>query len=92
MNDDPRQPQAIADRQYPYHGERLAQAFFGPIRQAEIQQDCTHAKHGMCGHGEQEQHFKHKDDRTAQVRHHISEITQSSFSDEVVRDEVQAEQ
>jgi hypothetical protein len=46
----------------------------------------------MGGHADKEQHFEHKNNGSAQVGHHVCEITQPSFGDEMIRDEVETEQ
>jgi hypothetical protein len=42
MNNNPRQPQPINDRQYTHQGERLSQPLFGTIGNAEIQHNRAH--------------------------------------------------
>jgi len=43
----------------------------------------------MDCYDDEEQDFEYEYDGIAQVRHHIREITQAPFGDEVVRDEVE---
>ena len=83
VDDDPRQPQAIADRQHSHYCERLTQPLFSLIGKPEIRQNRPYAEHRVGGHDDQEEHFEHENDGIAQVRHHIREITQPSFGDEV---------